>query len=222
MRPLAPGCRRKVTSAPNLGLHLIGTSPKLTPTPAIVIVEFVLRAWEKQRSFSGGLCLPESGEELQPQHPAPGPDPRCARSVALPRGVTGAPSPSAPPSPRLRLTCSARGPHAALSLRAASTRCRPFRVLGGYFPSGPTSLPVKEREVGAGPPPRPPPPASSCHFGAHPRPTGRARRPQPLRTSPGGRHKVPHSPLLAQTQSPLSFPGRCQTLRGCFRFETQG
>lgn len=79
---------------------------------------------------------------LQPS-PAPGPDPdqpggqpRSGRCPLSPRGA-GSPASPAQPGARAARLC-------ARSSRPAGL----FWVLGGSFPSGPTSLPVKESEVG--------------------------------------------------------------------------
>lgn len=97
------------------------------------------------------------------------------RNPADPRGQSAPPGPPQPPTSPGSALCS-RCPHAALPpLAPRPPAAGLFWVLGGYFPSGPTSLPVNESEVGAGPPLCPPPPASSCHLEERPRPI-RCRR----------------------------------------------
>lgn len=92
------------------------------------------------------------------------------RNLADAGGQSAPPGPPQPPTSPGSARCP-RCLHAALPpLAARPPAVGLFWVLGGYFPSGPTSLPVNESEVGAGPPLRPPPPASSCHLGEHPRP----------------------------------------------------
>ncbi|XP_070324648.1 synapsin-1-like [Odocoileus virginianus] len=192
VRPLAPGCRREVASAPSQP----GTPPnrhlaQADPYPRGCHLRLCAEGLGEAKKLLRWALPPRERRSCNPNtRPQARPSARPLRRAA-PRGDRR-PEPQrasqpAPPPDLLR----PRSPRRSVCARAASTRCRPFWVLGGYFPSGPTSLPVKEREVRAGPPPRPPPPASSCHFGEHPRPTGRARRPQPRRSRPGGRRKVP-------------------------------
>lgn len=119
VRPLAPGCRREVASAPSQP----GTPPnrhlaQADPYPRGCHRRLCAEGLGEATKLLRWALPPRERRGAATQHPAPGPDPWLARSVALPRGVTGAPSPSAPPSPRRRLTCSARGPHGALSVRA--------------------------------------------------------------------------------------------------------
>lgn len=95
---------------------------------------------------------------------------RMKRNLADARGQSAPRGPPQPPTSPGSARCP-RCPRAALPLLAPQPPAAGlFWVLGGYFPSGPTSLPVNESEVGAGPPLRPAPPASSCHLGEHTRP----------------------------------------------------
>lgn len=96
-------------------------------------------------------------------------------------------------------------------LPAAGLRARrvhpggPFWVLGGYFPSGPTSLPVKESEVGAGPP------ATS---GSTPAPRRRgARRAPPRAPLPVPPHPA-RGPPGSHGTAPARFVGRHRVSTG--------
>lgn len=234
---LAPGGHREVTSDPS-------------PTWGLILglsgchCWSVLRTWEKRRHWSGRLRRSGAGREgaaasnPSPRgrlaaHPPPGSvlreGPEPAGSSGLPR-ASAAPAASRPYLPRP----GGAGPTAAASLPSASTAAGLFWVLGGYFPSGPTSLPVKESEVGAGPPLFPPPPASSCHLVEHP-PHDRGgkdgRRPRacscaaPRWTAPAprvflGATERPRSPHCPKP--PLPYSGKRETTGVVFILRHQG
>lgn len=213
------------------------------PTPGGGPVGSVLRAWERQSNFSGGLRRPEAGRGSQPPVlPAPGPAPPLARYRARLSGLERTlprRTPRSGGASETSRSCGAhlagpRCPRAALLARAPRPPVAgPFWVLGGYFPSGPTSLPVKESEVGAGPPLYPPPPASSCHLREHPRPTPRGRlagassRAAPCPAAPAAGFSCEpregsRTLHVAYIRSPLPFPAKCETLESCFRQTSPG
>lgn len=169
------------------------------------------------------------GEEPQPLSAAPGPAPLpAATSLYPPERLALArrrwPERASPAARSRRLTWFRPRSHAALSPRAPRPPAAGlFWVLGGYFPSGLTSLPVKESEVGAGPPLHPPPPASSCHLGEHTRPP-RAPSPLPPHLASGPLGTLAKAPLASfgPSLSPLPFPRRRKTVGRCFRLETEG
>lgn len=144
---------------------------------------------------------------------------RGARSLGVwpqkpPRRRPGGAGTRRPPGSRgASHTSRSRGAHLAAprGLPAAGLRARrvhpggPFWVLGGYFPSGPTSLPVKESEVGAGPP------ATS---GSTPAPRRRgARRAPPRAPLPVPPHPA-RGPPGSHGTAPARFVGRHRVSTG--------
>lgn len=120
--------------------------PHLTSTRRLSSLGSALRAWERSH-FSGRLGCQEArrkGGAASDPSPRTAPRGRLARSPRRDRTRREPPAPQAPHLAR----------PAVLSPPGSSPRApRPpaaglFWVLGGYFPPGPTSLPVKESEVG--------------------------------------------------------------------------
>lgn len=161
----------------------------------------MLRVWEKQRSFSVGSA---SQRRRVAATPTPGPRARpWVRPLrrAAPQGP-GAPSPSVPPSPRLRLhLLRPRSPRRSVSARRVHL-CRPFRVLGDVFRLFYITSRKGARGGGGTTPPRPPPPASSRHFEAHPRPDRASAPPQPY--VPAQRGPTQKFPLASFSPNPVS------------------
>lgn len=172
MRTLAPGWHRRRPQTPAQA----GTAPhqhlaRAHPQPRRLSSWALCGGPGSRKTFLASSDAQRQGEK-EPQPPAPAPPPAScpAQAPGMPRNLSGA-----PPRPPAATPLTWRAPAVPallVSTRAASTAGSPFWVLGGYFPSGPTSLPVKKSEVGAGPPPYPPPPRFLLSPPGAPRPAG--------------------------------------------------
>lgn len=167
-----------------------------------------------------------------PCHPGPGSSKATFLAARAPRGGREGAEASCPAQPQGRTPRarhpSARGaagpgarggraPHLAQRRprRSASprrgARCRPFLGPGGYLPPGPTSLPVKESEVGRDL-------LSALHLPLPRSPRGAPRPParphSPLADPPRlrGCPEPPSGPRASSgpARSPLPFPGRAR------------